>query len=46
MPFIIRKNKSKDTYKVTNTITKKVYAYATKNPEKLIKVIESKTKKK
>ena len=46
MPFTVRKNKNQDTYKVTNTKTKKVYAYATKDPQALIRVIESKTKKK
>ena len=46
MPFTIRKNKNKDTYKVVNTLTKKVYAYETKDPVKLIKAIESNKHKK
>ena len=41
MPYTIRKNKNKNTYKVTNTKTGHVYAYATKDPQKLIKAIEA-----
>ena len=41
MPFIVRKNKNKPTYKVTNKETGKVYAYATTDPDALIKRIES-----
>lgn len=40
MPFKISKN-SDGTYKVTNKITGKVYAYRTKDYKKLIKAIES-----
>ena len=39
MPYKIRKNPNQDTYKVTNK-TKKVYAYRTKYPVKLIRAIE------
>ncbi len=45
MPYKIRKNKGKLTYKVTNAKTKHVYAYATKNPKKLIQAIEISKKK-
>lgn len=45
MPYTIRKNPNKDTYKVINTKTKEVYAYATKNPKKLIQAIEINKKK-
>jgi len=38
MPFKIVKNDG--GYKVTNKITGKVYAYATKNPKALISAIE------
>ena len=38
MPFKIVKNDG--GYKVTNKITGKVYAYATKKPTKLIQAIE------
>ena len=46
MPFTIRKNKNKDTYKVTVTATGKIIAYATKNPDKLIKAVEANKHKK
>ena len=51
MPYTIRRNKNKRTYKVTITSTGRVAAYATKNPTKLIQAIEinkhnSKTKSK
>ena len=46
MPFVVRKNRNKDTYKVTNKETGKVYAYDTKNPKKLIQAIELNKKKK
>lgn len=46
MPYVIRKNPNKESYKVTNKNTGKVYAYATKNPEKLIKAIEVNKRKK
>ena len=39
MPFKITKNKD-GTYKVINKITGKIYAYKTKDPQKLIKAIE------
>ena len=45
MPYIIRKNPNKNTYKVTNKNTGKVYAYATADPQKLIKAIEINKKK-
>jgi len=41
MPYIIRKNNNKNTYKVTIASTGRVVAYATKDPEKLIRAIES-----
>jgi hypothetical protein len=40
MPYSIIRNKKSDTYKVTNKLTGSVYAYATKNPTKLIQAIE------
>jgi len=40
MPFIIKKNRNSETYKVTNKNTGMVYAYATKSPQKLIAAIE------
>ena len=40
MPYIIRKNRNENTYKVTSKDKKKVYAYKTKDPQKLIKAIE------
>jgi len=40
MPYLIRKNPNQDTYKVTNKETKRVYAYRTKDPTKLIQAIE------
>ena len=40
MPYLIRKNPNQDTYKVTNKDTKRVYAYRTKDPTKLIQAIE------
>ena len=40
MPYIITKNKNSDTYKVSNKNTGAIYAYATKNPQKLISAIE------
>jgi hypothetical protein len=40
MPYTIRKNNNKDTYKVTITTTGRVVAYATKDPKKLIQAIE------
>lgn len=46
MPFKIRKNRNQNTYKVTNEKTGKVYAYATKQPDKLIKAIETAKHKK
>jgi hypothetical protein len=47
MPYTIRKNRLENSYKVTNKNTGEVYAYKTKNPDKLIKAIEiNKLKKK
>jgi predicted transcriptional regulator len=40
MPYKIIKNRNSDTYKVSNKNTGTVYAYATKNPQKLISAIE------
>jgi hypothetical protein len=40
MPYTIRKNKNKSTYKVTITSTGRVVAYATKDPVKLMQAIE------
>lgn len=40
MPYTIRKNRHKKTYKVTVTDTGRVVAYATKNPVKLMQSIE------
>jgi hypothetical protein len=40
MPFVIRKNKNEETYKVTNKKTGKVYAKATKDPKQLIRAVE------
>ena len=40
MPFKIEKNKGENSYKVSNRETGKVYAYKTKDPQYLIKVIE------
>lgn len=46
MPYKIRKNPNKDTYKVTIVDTGKVVAYATKDPKKLIQAIEINKRKK
>lgn len=46
MPYVIRKNPNKNTYKVSNKNTGKVYAFATANPTKLIQAIELNKKKK
>lgn len=40
MPFIIKKNRNSETYKVTNKLTGEVYAFATKNPRALIAAVE------
>lgn len=40
MPYLVKKNKNSETYKVTNKNTGTVYAYATKSPQKLIAAIE------
>jgi hypothetical protein len=40
MPYTIRKNKNKNTFKVTVTATGRVVAYATKDPRKLLQAIE------
>jgi hypothetical protein len=40
MPYTIRKNRNKNTYKVIITSTGRVAAYATKSPKKLIQAIE------
>lgn len=46
MPYIIRKNKNQNTYKVVSKDNKdRVYAYATKDPQKLIQAIEINKKK-
>lgn len=41
MPFTVKINPD-FTYRVTNAITGKVYAYATKDPKRLIRIIEQK----
>lgn len=46
MPYIIRKNKNKSTYKVIIKDTGKIVAYGTKNPKKLIQAIEINKRKK
>jgi hypothetical protein len=40
MPFKIIKNRNSETYKVTNKSNGTVYAYATRDPKKLIAAIE------
>jgi hypothetical protein len=40
MPYTVRKNRMKNTYKVTITATGRVVAYATKDPKKLMQAIE------
>ena len=40
MPFLVKKNKNSETYKVTNKNTGMVYAYATRSPQKLIAAVE------
>ena len=40
MPYTIRKNRNKNTYKVTITSTGRIVAYETKDPKKLIQAIE------
>ncbi len=40
MPYRITKNRNSETYKVTNKSSGSVYAYATKDPKKLIAAIE------
>ena len=45
MPYKITKNRN-NTFKVTNKITGKVYAYSTSNPKALISAIEIHKKKK
>lgn len=40
MPYKITLNKKSNTYKVSNKNTGAIYAYATKNPQKLISAIE------
>ena len=39
MPFKVEKNKD-NTYKVSNKITGRIYAYNTKDPKHLIRTIE------
>jgi hypothetical protein len=39
--YKIRKNRGEDTYKVVGKIDKRVYAYKTKDPQKLIRAIET-----
>lgn len=49
MPYLISKIKNKNLYKVSNKLTGEIYAYQTKDPQKLISAIEinkKKTKKK
>jgi len=40
MPYTVKKNRNKHTYKVTVTATGRVVAYATKDPVKLMQAIE------
>ena len=40
MPYTIRKNRNKHTYKVIVTATGRVVAFATKDPVKLMQAIE------
>ena len=40
MPYTLKKNRNKKTYKVTITATGRVVAYATKDPVKLMQAIE------
>jgi hypothetical protein len=40
MPYTVKKNRNKNTYKVTVTATGRVVAYATKDPVKLMQAIE------
>jgi hypothetical protein len=40
MPYTVKKNRNKKTYKVTVTATGRVVAYATKDPVKLMQAIE------
>lgn len=40
MPYTIKKNRNKNTYKVTLANTGRILAYATKNPVKLMQAIE------
>jgi hypothetical protein len=40
MPYTVKKNRNKNTYKVTITATGRVVAYATKDPVKLMQAIE------
>jgi len=40
MPYLVRKNRNSETYKVTNKNTGMVYAYATKQPQKVVAAIE------
>jgi hypothetical protein len=40
MPYTVKKNRNKHTYKVTITATGRVVAYATKDPVKLMQAIE------
>ena len=46
MPYVVRKNRNQDTYKVTNKMTGEIYAYKTKEPKKLIMAIEINKRKK
>ena len=40
MPYTIRKNRGKDTYKVTVTATGKVLAFGTKRPDSVVRAVE------
>jgi len=40
MPYLIKKIRNKNLYKVSNKLTGEIYAYGTKDPQKLISAIE------
>jgi hypothetical protein len=40
MPLIVKKIRNKNLYKVSNKLTGEIYAYGTKDPQKLISAIE------
>ena len=40
MPYLIRKNKNQNTYKVANALTGKIHAYAIKTKDKALKFVK------